>query len=222
MALLFSLKVLNGAPNQTLWLSLLLMAMFVIYGVLSRFQPSLNIFNGNVFLNHLLGNKIKQEDSKGLALFAALQISVFVFLMLPKANSSLGLNFILFVVVLISIFILYLLQTLLIHLLCYLMDNIKVAKEYELYKSNSLQSLSLPFIVLNLCLYTNQNTLSKIALGIGFFLLILMGMLYFYRLIKISIKQNLAPWYIILYFCSLEIVPIALAVKLLLNYQAKV
>lgn len=222
MVLLFSLKVLNSAPNHALWLSILLLSMLLAYGVLSRFQPSLNIFNGQVFINQLLGSKNKQDDSKALSLFAALQIAIFTFLILPNINQYLGLNFILFIVVLMAVLVLYLLQTLLLYFLSYLMENLKVAKQYELFKSNATQAMAFPFIIVNLCFYAGNYLMSKIALGIGFLLLILMGILFFYRLIKISIKQNLAPWYIILYFCSLEIVPIVLVAKLLLSYQAKV
>lgn len=217
----YTLNALNEATNHPLWLSLLLIFMFVGFAALCKVQPAINIYT-NLFLDRGQSNSRNEQDSKGLALFSLCQLALYIYLCLPILNNSFSYSFLLLFSIVVGVISLYFIQILALHFLNYLIEHSKAANSYDVFKSNSVLQLTFPLIIINFFLYTCPDYVKNTVLIVSLVILFAVGMVYFIRLIKIGLKQGLPVWYIILYFCALEIVPIAVVAKSLVSYSAKV
>lgn len=217
----YSLNALSEAPTHPLWISVLLIFMLVGFAALCKLQPAINVYS-NFFADRLQSHSRNEQDSKGLAIFSLCQLGLYIFLALPIINPSFSYSFLLFFVIIIGVISLYFIQILALHFLNYLIEHSKAADSYDHFKSNSVLQLTFPLILINFLLYTSADNIKNMVLTISLVILFAVGMVYFIRLIKIGLKQGLPVWYIILYFCALEIVPIAIVAKSLVNYSAKV
>jgi hypothetical protein len=103
------------------------------------------------------------------------------------------------------------------HITCYITGNIsekrEVFHEYlvVIYQSYRYGALFI-FIVVILLLYTNVFTQSTYVFS-GVLTLALMYLLRITRLLLIFMKRNISIFYLILYLCALEILPVVISVK---------
>tara|TARA_R110001592_G_scaffold325782_4_gene606217 strand:+ start:114216 stop:114911 length:696 start_codon:yes stop_codon:yes gene_type:complete len=213
----FSLNALSEAPNQPLWLTLLLMAMFFAYAALSRVHPAINVlsvFSGNTGSDYSRND----NDNSILALFSLANMALFVFLILPRVNDTFTNSFILFFAVFIGILLLYFSQLALLFLLNYLIEQSKSAQGFGTLKTHSTLQITFPLIILNFIIYCSPIHITQTSLIVSAALISIILLMYLFRLVKVGLKQKLPLWYIILYFCALELVPIALVAKSLFGY----
>jgi hypothetical protein len=217
----FSLNALSAAQNQPLWLTLLLMAMFFSYAALNKAHPAINVLS--VFSSTAPTDYSRNDnDSTLLALFSLAQVSLFIFLILPRVNETFTNSFILFFTVFVGVLLLYFTQLALLYFLNYLIEQSKSAQGFGTLKTHSTLQITFPLIILNFIIYCSPAQLSQVSFIISTSVISLTLSVYLLKLIKIGLKQKLPLWYIILYFCALELVPIALVAKSLFGYGTEV
>lgn len=193
------------------------MAMFFSYAALSKAHPAINVLS--VFSNTAHTDYSRNDnDSSLLSIFSLAQIALFVFLILPRVNATFTNSFLLFFSVFIGVLLLYFSQLAFLFLLNYLIEQSKSAKGFGTLKSHSTLQITFPLIILNFIVYCSPNNISTVSLTISTALISIILLIYLFKLVKIGLKQKLPLWYIILYFCALELVPIALVAKSLFGY----
>ena len=212
----FTLNALSATTNQPLWLTLLLMTMFFAYAALSKVHPAINVLSA--LSNSPADYSRNDNDSSLLSLFSLTQIALFVFLVLPRVNDTFTNSFVLFFTVLFGVLLLYFSQLAALFLLNYLIEQSKSTQGFGTLKSHSTLQITFPLIILNFIVYCSPVEIGPTSLTISAALISIILMVYLFKLVNIGLKQKLPLWYIILYFCALELVPIALVAKSLFGY----
>jgi hypothetical protein len=208
------------------WMSgiiLLCVSLFILVKVLAnkRFKQIFFSVFGQHFFHQLNrdGDLLKERISIPLFVIYSLLISLLIFqtvLIYNKYQDELLNSFVLFLLIFISIIILWCLKITVIKFIA------KLFKEYQIsieYRINTLifniitGILLLPLLILITYLKTN------IFLYSAFIIIGLLILFRFFRNIQIAINQRkISVLYIFLYFCSLEILPAIVIIKLVKMY----
>ena len=163
--------------------------------------------------------KVKEDsDSKPqqdvpIYLFSFLQLSLFFFLLYDFSNQSQSYNQIHILSSLILFALFVLIQWLLERLLIYVVDQKNLGKKWQITKWSLIKLLGIVVFVLNLFMVYMPFSFREWLIYGALVLFFTGGVILFIRLLKISKVYSFPIWFIILYFCALEIMPIALLVK---------
>jgi len=115
--------------------------------------------------------------------------------------------------------LLILLNRLLVRISGFLFVKNRLASEYLFYYGNLLRVSGLGFLLINVGLFF----INKEAEFVFIYLALFIGFItYFVKLIRILIiffNNRFSLYYLILYFCALEIIPVVLLIKLFLFYM---
>jgi len=130
-------------------------------------------------------------------------------LALPFQNKYLQLLFILF-----SIGSLIFLNRIAIRISGLIFGQYKLAAEYLFYYSNLLKALGVIFLFLLVALYFMNKNSFIIFIFIGLFVSIVVYLVKVIRVLIIFFNNRFSLYYLILYFCALEIIPAVLIIKL--------
>lgn len=216
-----SLNALSNTQNQPLWLTLVLMGMFFAYAALSKSHPAINVLSA--FSSNTNSDYSRNDnDSALIALFSLAQVALFVFLILPRINDTFTNSFLLFFAIFIGVLLLFFTQLALLYFLNYLIEQSKSAEGFGTLKTHSTLQVTFPLIIVNFIVYCSPAEIGKTSLIVGLSLVSGILLTYLFKVVKIGLKQKLPLWYIILYFCALEMVPIALVTKSLFGYGTMV
>ncbi len=98
-----------------------------------------------------------------------------------------------------------------------LSDNIIIYKKYKFFFFNLLRVLGSILVFLLFGAVFAENTVQSIFITILFIVMFAAYVLRFYRIILIFFENQFSLYYMILYFCALEIIPILLIYKIILN-----
>ena len=164
-------------------------------------EKNMRNLRGSIFLNFLF--------FVNLALFLV-QYAVYI-LSLNQENN----NFIFFLYSFLILIIVYSVKAILIRLMGYIFGAVKESKEYLhtvfIYNKN-LGVFLLPIIISVpfIALYA-----TPILLNIGLFITLIFYIFRLFRGFKILFRQHVSIFYMILYLCALEILPLLMIYKLL-------
>jgi hypothetical protein len=86
--------------------------------------------------------------------------------------------------------------------------------EFLFFFANSLKILGIAYVILLFGSFFTTNTGKSVFIYIGVILTILMFFVKFYRILVTFFRNRFSLYYMILYFCALEIIPVILLVKI--------
>ncbi len=86
--------------------------------------------------------------------------------------------------------------------------------EFLFFFANSLKILGIAYVILLFGSFFTTNTSKSIFIYTGIFLTIFMFFVKFYRILVIFFRNRFSLYYMILYFCALEIIPVILLLKI--------
>jgi hypothetical protein len=116
------------------------------------------------------------------------------------------------------IFILVILNRLLVRLGGFVFAKNRIASEYLFYYGNLLRLVGIVFLILNIGLFFINQKSEFIFIYIALFVALIAYLVKVIRILIIFFNNRFSLYYLILYFCALEIIPVVLLIKLFLFY----
>lgn len=117
------------------------------------------------------------------------------------------------------IFILVILNRLLVRLGGFVFAKNRIASEYLFYYGNLLRLVGIVFLILNIGLFFINQKSEFIFIYIALFVALITYLVKVIRILIIFFNNRFSLYYLILYFCALEIIPVVLLIKLFLFYM---
>lgn len=204
------------------WILVIIAVLLVLFAILKNtFSKQLWAVVQSFYSNRALSSLNKEEDlmtsRSFLLLFVQFGFTIGLFFYLaaryqglPQANG--GFEF--FLVVSVSVIVLYLLKIVALRVLAFVFHLQKPIGEYISILYLSYFNASLLFIPLVVMLALSPIAYSTNYLIIGIGLLLLIFVFQFFRATLIILSQyHLPKMYLFLYFCTLEICPILILIK---------
>ena len=94
-----------------------------------------------------------------------------------------------------------------------LFNTYQQVAEYLFFFSNSLKILGISYVILLFGLFYTTDTGKTIFIYLAIFVTIFVFLIKLYRILVIFFRNRFSLYYMILYFCALEIIPVILLIK---------
>jgi len=95
-----------------------------------------------------------------------------------------------------------------------LFDQYRIVSEYLFYFSNLLKILGIFYLIMYLCAFFSHDSWKVIFIYTIILVTVLVYLIKISRILLIMFKNRFSLYYLILYFCALEIVPVLLLFKI--------
>ncbi|MFN8256439.1 MAG: DUF4271 domain-containing protein [Bacteroidales bacterium] len=214
---------------------------FVLLGVIFlfvllayvRFYGKNYIYRLNISIfNYSYSNSFYKEKNLAFVFYGNLLLVIFYIssTMLCKSGleyagyfiSSYG-HWVEFIILLIFILTAVSLHKLAYNILGRLFGQIRLSGEYMFYLGNLLKVLGIIYLILFVGVYFTENIWKSIFLYSALFVTIIAYLIKISRLVMVLFTNQFSIYYLILYFCALEILPLAIISKFLIQLdQAKI
>jgi hypothetical protein len=217
-------QIISDRPLNDDWVILIILTGALLYSLIKNTSKSLLPEISRFFLFRGVTDPVSRDmgglfhwQSTIMNLVSFMTISLFAYCiaeinnLIPPGFNGLTLWLLLTAIIIIAIT--------LRHIVCYITGNISGKRdefhEYLLgiYQSYRFGALVL-FIIVILLMYTTILP-QRVSIYSGVLTLGLMYLLRILRLLVIFIKRNISIFYLILYLCALEILPVLISVKYL-------
>jgi hypothetical protein len=173
-----------------------------------NYQASIRLLRGK--------NVLFRNMAFGLNFVFAINIGLFIFFFIQyyNLNQIYPAGFISVAIYSVGIIIIYTLKT----LVCKLIGNIFMVKEqfaeyvHNIHLYNKNMGLFL-FPIVIVFPYITSNQVKPVILYLGLTIIIVMSLLLIYRGFQIIMRNGVSTFYLILYLCAIEILPILLLIK---------
>lgn len=185
-----------------------------------RLSNMLNSFLADRFINQLLREGYVFVEKSSIALFInyLLSLSLFIYLLTPYISPINNLNFYFFIQILLFVFIFYMIKINLIKIIGYIFESEKESKDHILliHIFNQIGGIFLlPVVFFSYYLYPSN---SQIIIFTSLFFIIIIYLFKLFRVLLSSTnKSRFSKFYLFLYLCTLEIIPVLLVAKYLIN-----
>lgn len=115
-----------------------------------------------------------------------------------------------------TIFVLYFLHYLVFLALGIVFSNFKIAEEYMFFVSNLLKLAGILYVFLIFATFFSDTEIKKYFIYLAILLSFALYLIKIFRAITTFFRNGFPIFYMFLYFCALEIIPVLLLVKILL------
>lgn len=195
---------------------LCLIAFYYNKGYLNRISNAL-IFKQTFDIIAREQNQMAELASKFLFFNYIISLSIFGYICTKEYNYFGDLNFWTIIAYSLAIvFGYFFLKLIISSILSLLFDAREIFKQYYKYNYYLIETLGVGILILNFCLiYNNVFTFHKFFLAILFFGGSVGLFLKFLKLFLINIRKQFSYFYIFLYLCAVEILPILVLIKFL-------
>ncbi|MCQ2973695.1 MAG: DUF4271 domain-containing protein [Bacteroidales bacterium] len=195
---------------------LILLTNFYVEGYIKRLF--LIVFYHNAFINTISERNIT-ADKAGLTLFInyIINIVVFIYISITRNNITFQIPlWILLISAFIGIFLIFQIKHIVSLLLSSLFQCKEISRQYYCNISFVLQMLGILLLPINfLMLYVGYEISLDILFKIGISFCVITELTKIFRLIRIILDKHFSIFYLFLYLCTVEILPVLLAVKII-------
>jgi len=210
------------SSNTSAWYFYFLISLFIAYAVARTFLGRITVSTFNAVLRYnssvsMYNDNSQLQQQRDLVLYAFYFICMSFYAMLIMEQYKVypiaykGLNLLLFsVLVLLVIFIA---RIVLLNILGHVFEISTLLQEYLYHGFTYNKLMGIVFLPTNFLIVYSEGVLHIASIYVSFIILSLLLLFKIVRAITFSLKKRVLNFYLFLYLCALEIVPLLLIVK---------